>query len=93
MAVQDEAVLRRRLAENDAFFCRMVNLVPADLYLPKDDNAAADANAKYFKVCMRERDVVDGGGGGGWEGTEGEGRGRVGGVSLSSRAGTAGAAQ
>lgn len=49
MAVQDEAVLRRRLAEKDAFFCRMVNLVPADLYLPKDDNSAADANAKYFK--------------------------------------------
>lgn len=73
MAVQDEAVLRRRLAENDAFFCRMVNLVPADLYLPKDDNAAADANVKYFKVCVRERDGV-GWGEGGEGGRKGGGR-------------------
>jgi hypothetical protein len=50
MAIQDENFLRRRLAENNAYFSRMVNLVPAELYLPKDDNNNGEANAKYFKV-------------------------------------------
>ncbi|EWM24339.1 hypothetical protein Naga_100105g13 [Nannochloropsis gaditana] len=49
MAIQDESFLRRRLAENNAYFSRMVNLVPAELYLPKDDNNNGEANAKYFK--------------------------------------------
>ena len=46
MAVADEE-LATRLASHDEYFCRVVNLVPAHLYLPKDE---PDLNAKYFKV-------------------------------------------
>jgi hypothetical protein len=46
-----DASLLSRVRGHDAFFCRMVDLVPPELYLPKDEEAAAaDANAKYYKV-------------------------------------------
>jgi len=53
-AAADPALLAR-VREHDAFFCRMVDLVPPELYLPKDEEAAAaaDANAKYYKVSSR----------------------------------------
>jgi hypothetical protein len=40
-------VLAERIAEHDEYFCRVVNLVPAHLYLPKDE---PEPNAKYYKV-------------------------------------------
>ncbi len=53
-AAADPALLAR-VREHDAFFCWMVDLVPPELYLPKDEEAAAaaDANAKYYKVSSR----------------------------------------
>ncbi len=56
MAVEDKAALLSRLQQHDAFFCGMVNLVPAELYLRKEDDEGKDANAKYFKVRLREKE-------------------------------------
>lgn len=49
-----DAALLARVGAHDAFFCQMVDLVPPELYLPKDDEAAAAeaAHAKYYKVCV-----------------------------------------
>lgn len=48
----EHPALLARVSAHDAFFCRMVDLVPPELYLPKDEEAAAAAepNAKYYKV-------------------------------------------
>jgi len=40
--------LRARLAAHDEYFCRVLDLVPSHLYLPKDESA--EKNVKYFKV-------------------------------------------
>ena len=55
--------LAARLAAHDEYFCRVLDLVPSHLYLPKDD--AAEQNVKYFKVRKDDEDVATGGGGGG----------------------------
>lgn len=53
----EHPALLARVSAHDAFFCRMVDLVSPELYLPQEE--AAEPNAKYYKVRWTEGGVVD----------------------------------
>lgn len=51
-----DASLLARVQAHDAFFCEMVDLIPPELYLPKDEEE--ETNAKYYKVRPSTAPVV-----------------------------------
>lgn len=47
----DQGTLLQSIFEHDAFFSKIIDMIPKDLYKPNEEaNIEENANAKYYKV-------------------------------------------